>query len=70
MMQFNQTEPLPGSAYAAWRKAGKEWAENSYTATKGALLVASVAFVTDERGPRREIMKRAFIEGAKSTGRV
>lgn len=65
-MQFNHTEPLPGSAYDTWREAGRAWARETWATSPGALLIAANAFASDAGGARREVMKRAFIEGARS----
>ena len=65
IMQFNHTEPLPGSAYDTWREAGRAWARNTNATSPGARLIAVNALVSGMEGNMRETAKRAFTEGAK-----
>ena len=55
-----------GSAWHDWQTAGYKWRQQTYAASKGALLVAANAFASNSGGDlERAAKKRAFIEGAK-----
>ena len=62
----NINEAKPGSAWDTWRKAGIEWANQTYATSPGAVMLAATAFAHDDSraGLRKDAIKRAFIEGA------
>jgi hypothetical protein len=64
----NINEAKPGSAWDTWRKAGKEWREQTWATTPGALLVAANCYASEHvmgLGENwRDTIKLAFMEGA------
>lgn len=61
----NINTPKPGSAWDAWQKAGAQWRAETWSHSKGALLIAANGFASQANGDNeRNARKRAFIEGA------